>query len=536
MSLLADKHNNNFKSQLSASNIILVFRDICQKVAGTYLGFILLGVGFYTIYNIYSADTANAAGSITVTINDSSADLNLVAAEGGVAYGESDTASFSVSTTSTGGYTTTITGGNSDGKLTGTDSSNYFTSINSAIASPANFNNGTWGFKPNAYNGTANVIYQPVPTSSEAALIDRTSSAMTGNYTLAVAAKTDTNTAADTYSYKFTVAATTNATDYDIAFVDPGSNMPERMINSTTGSTVTLPSTTPVRDGYTFAGWCTESVSPGSACTGTTYTAGATYTLTSGSANDVTLYALWEQSAEAMQDFWCSELTTGQTTTLVDARDNIEYNVAKLADGKCWMLDNLAFNGKDNQGSGSYVTMNDSNTNISGSATWNDTIRTGWTSGTQNSYTASYINDASKSVVSSNAKDQAGQWKVGVYYNYCAATVGTICTDGTTTEATQDVCPKGWRLPTGGGSGEFQTLYNNGSYNTYDKYRDALHLPLSGWFYDGQPDSQASSGRWWSSTAYHGTARYNLYVATSGINPANGLNRRYGLSIRCVAK
>ncbi len=501
-------------------------------------------VAVLAVTALVGGEKASAAGSITVTINDSSADLNLVAAEGGVAYGESDTASFSVSTTSTGGYTTTITGGNSDGKLTGTDSSNYFTSIASAIASPANFNNGTWGFKPSSFNGSANTSYQPVATSGTPATIDVTSSAMTGNYTLAVAAKTDTNTAADTYSYKFTVAATTNATDYDIAFVNPADGMPARMTDSTTGSTVTLPSDTPTWDGYTFAGWCTESVSPGSACTGTTYAAGATYTLTSGSTNDVTLYALWEQSTRTMQDFSCSDLTTGQTTTLVDARDNIEYKVAKLADSKCWMLDNLAFNGKDNQGSGSYVTMNNSNTNISGSATWNDTIRTGWTSGSQNTYTASYINDASKSVVSSNAKDQAGQWKVGVYYNYCAATVNTICSSSTTTVASQDVCPKGWRLPTGNTSGEFSALANaiygsTGSTSdptAYSNYRDALHLPLSGYFYDGQPYGQASYGYWWSSTAYNGTGRYRLNVSTSNIYPADSYNRRFGLSIRCVAK
>ncbi len=237
-----------------------------------------------------------------------------------------------------------------------------------------------------------------------------------------------------------------------------------------------------------------------------------------------------------MQDFACNDIDTGDTVVLEDSRDGIQYNVAKLADDNCWMLDNLAFNGKDNQGSGSYVTMDSSNTNITGTETWNDTIRTGWTSSTQNSYTASYINDASKNVISSNAKDQAGQWKVGVYYNYCAATVNTICSSDTSTEASQDVCPKGWRLPTGGSSGEFKTLYNNSNYNTYDKYRDALHLPLSGSFDDGQPYYQASSGCWWSSTANGGTNRYHLNVLTSVIYPAWLNDRQYGFSVRCVAK
>ena len=35
----------------------------------------------------------------------------------------------------------------------------------------------------------------------------------------------------------------------------------------------------------------------------------------------------------------------------------------------------------------------------------------------------------------------------GGYYNYCAASAGTVCSQ-TKMDATQDICPKGWRLPT----------------------------------------------------------------------------------------
>ncbi len=81
------------------------------------------------------------------------------------------------------------------------------------------------------------------------------------------------------------------------------------MNSTTTGSTVTLPSATPTMSGYKFDGWCSSSVLP-------------------------------------------------------DARDGITYNVGKLADGKCWMLDNLAFNGKDEQGNGSYITMDKGSTGV----------------------------------------------------------------------------------------------------------------------------------------------------------------------------
>ncbi len=484
----------------------------------------------------YHADNAHA-GSITVTINDNSADLNLVAAEGGIAYGESDTASFSVSTTSSGGYTTTIAGGNSDGRLTGTDSSNYFSPIATAITSPADFNNGTWGFKPSTYNSASNTSYQPVATSSNVATIDVTNSATTGNYTLSVAAKTDTNTAADTYSYNFVVAAITNSIDYDIVYTD--ASFPTRTIGSTTGSTVTLSNEVPTKTGYVFKGWCTASVALNASCTGTTYQPGATYTLDSGSNNDLTLYAIWAEPCAGqtyvMQNIssWKSSLTQGVSVTACDTRDESLYKVAKLADGNVWMQDNLAL-GSTTQ----TYRLTDADTHLASGATYdlpkssNSTTSPAWA----NSYTASYINADYKDTISSDAKAQAGGWKIGVYYNYCAATADTICTDSTATEANFDICPKGWKMPSGGSSGNYQTLYNNSNYNSYDKYRDALHLPLSGRFRFGSPYNQGSDGYWWSTTANGGTDRYRLSVDTSDIFPAYLNDRSFGFTIRCISQ
>ncbi len=335
-----------------------------------------------------------------------------------------------------------------------------------------------------------------------------------------------------------------NATyNYDIAFVNPADNMPARMTSTTTGSTVTLPTTTPTMSGYKFDGWCSSSVLPGAACTGTTYAAGSVYTLDASTNNDVTLYAIWGEQP-TMQDFSCSSLSTGDTVTLSDARDGITYNVGRLADGKCWMLDNLAFNGKDNQGNGSYITMDSTNTHINTTKTWNDTIRTGWTSSTQNTYTASYINDASKDVVPSDATSQAGQYKVGVYYNYCAATLDTICSSSATTVASYDVCPKGWKLPAGNNSSEgfsalAQAIYGStGSTSdptAYANYRAALRLPLSGYFSAGTPGDQGSSGWWWSTAASDSMSRFQLYVDTSGIKPDYEHRRWRGSSIRCIS-
>ena len=54
------------------------------------------------------------------------------------------------------------------------------------------------------------------------------------------------------------------------------------------------------------------------------------------------LYAIWVKSAGIMQEWnGCAGLNKGDVTALTDARDNDTYAVAKLADGKCWMIENL---------------------------------------------------------------------------------------------------------------------------------------------------------------------------------------------------
>ena len=82
-------------------------------------------------------------------------------------------------------------------------------------------------------------------------------------------------------------------------------------ISCTTGSSVTISGTVPVRDGYQFAGWNTNS-----AATGATYAAGATITCAS-----ITLYAVWQvnfafQSTGGEGAPADSTCTSGQTFTL----------------------------------------------------------------------------------------------------------------------------------------------------------------------------------------------------------------------------
>ena len=151
------------------------------------------------------------------------------------------------------------------------------------------------------------------------------------------------------------------------------------------------------------------------------------------------------------------------------------------------------------------------------------------------SYTTAAINTASKNISQSLAAGQSGTGKIGVYYNYCAATAGTYCKSMSqtgTSNATNDICPKGWRLPTGGASGEFQALRNQ--YSSSGEFALALRTPLSGLFADGSDLFQGAQGLFWSSTYYNATNMCILYVDTTGVNPQNTNSRRVGFFVRCI--
>ena len=98
------------------------------------------------------------------------------------------------------------------------------------------------------------------------------------------------------------------------------------------------------RDGYGFAGWNTTYD-----YSGTNY--GPNQTITAPAdvrTNGLSLYAVWIKSAGTIQNWdGCSSLAQGATTALTDERDGNTYAVAKLADNKCWMIENLRLADKD---------------------------------------------------------------------------------------------------------------------------------------------------------------------------------------------
>ena len=355
---------------------------------------------------------------------------------------------------------------------------------------------------------------------------------------------------------------------YSIIYEDNvTSNMPTDVDDTSMMEQVTMANNTPTRPGFKYLGWCnvipTNSGGTDLCTGGTTYQPSATLTLDqTGTGNNFHFYAMWEKEPNTIANSTylqeveaCpASLTTGQIYTVKDSRDNTEYHTARLADGNCWLLDNLAL---DLTNSTVLSGMNESNTHASnttlgylkGTTTRDPSTDSdgqyatagvsNWT--TSYSYSAPLVNLTNKDIVPSDATSQAGQYKVGGYYNYCAASAGSYCYGNGTSygtssgNATEDICPKGWRMPTGGSSGEYKALYDNASYNTPANYRSALHLPLSGNFNNGSALNQGSYGFWWSSTRRGNDDMYLLRADTSNIYPANNIGGRdNGFSVRCM--
>ena len=116
----------------------------------------------------------------------------------------------------------------------------------------------------------------------------------------------------------------------------------------------------------------------------------------------------------------------------------------------------------------------------------------------------------------------------GAWYNYAAASAGTIATDSTETVDTYNICPKGWTLP------GYDTNSSAGSIQSVISYKDDFS-PVAGGYYLNGAISSDTFGYWWSTTAYNGTNRYYSYFNGSSLSTSiYGNNRRGGFYVRCI--
>ena len=271
-----------------------------------------------------------------------------------------------------------------------------------------------------------------------------------------------------------------------------GGTMDAQSIN--VGKSANLNTNQFTRDGYKFIGW--NTVAGG---TGTSYSNGASYSAPSNpSSYTVTLYAQWEKEATYMQDFTasqCSSLASSSDYTVTDRRDNNTYTV-RYINGDCWMTQNLRLAGG--------TTLTSTYSNVSSSYT---IPTTDLTSG--GSYTDGRVHNS-------------GNTTTGYWYNFCAASAGTNCQTSSTYNTTYDICPKGWRLPTGS---RFNSI-------TGTSYISAFS-PVTGGRYDNGSLDDTSYGYWWTSAASSSTYQNSLGYNGSSLYTSND-SRYLGLYVRCI--
>ncbi|MBR2741781.1 hypothetical protein IKD98_03475 [Candidatus Saccharibacteria bacterium] len=349
------------------------------------------------------------------------------------------------------------------------------------------------------------------------------------------------------------------------------------------------------RAGYGFAGWSkTFDYSDDTGYLGPqetiTFTAGQ-YT---GSNPGLSLYARWIKSAGNLQNWsGCSSLQSGAVTALTDQRDNETYAVAKLADGNCWMIENMRLEntGTDNTNGSLAQGYNASfaglanpeapwanNSNIANSlySIYDSTDKT--ISGSRQGYRFPRYNNVNTPTTATdrpstptsnsatNSTTDASMYSYGNYYTWAAAIADT--TDYTTNNqsvTSTSICPTGWHLPKGGdksneANNDFWALVVtgiNGGINpaNYDSSTtpdytgtpegsdasNALRAYPNNFVYSGDVGGgyvlgRGSDGNYWSSTSYSGNYAYHMYFGSSYVYPGTNFRYKYnGRSIRCLA-
>jgi len=356
------------------------------------------------------------------------------------------------------------------------------------------------------------------------------------------------------------------------------------------------------KDGYGFVGW---SPVPTATVGGSAPIYGPNETITApsytqyGVNNRVTLYAIWmaKDTTDTMQTFnssnrcnSMSQVTRDNATgamivpmnsivALEDIRDGNVYTVAKLADGKCWMTENLRLD-------------NSANITVSNTQSYNNSFgevfiglpessNTGWSTNVSNNlypeslklntFTLPQLNtnNTNNNLPSShNNNTLFSRWSsYGNYYSWAAAVADTApATSNNEHKANTSICPSGWHLPEGGdddnaANSEFRRLavltigiapnavldgtksyyHNSGDDTTGTEASNAMrafpnNVVYSGYWYNSTSYYRGSYGYYWSSSALNSNTAYRMNFNNNTLFPGtSGVLKNYGLPVRCVS-
>ena len=238
-------------------------------------------------------------------------------------------------------------------------------------------------------------------------------------------------------------------------------------------------------------------------------------------------------------------------TKLIDSRDGKTYLVSKLADGNCWMSQNLALEIiadediiiSNNDGTTDVVTP-DVSADTSEGAEWGQPGY--WASFIPSGDGLYYLEGKTPSATPTASGDEYAWESAGYYYNWYTATGSSGTKSMKSGNAPSSICPKGWRLPTSEGSKSLYNLFANGyglellTEEAGTALRaDPLNFVLSGG-YSYITSAMAHTGEegngfYWMSTAYSEGQAYRMSSKLTYIKPQGNYDKGYGFPIRCVS-
>ena len=408
---------------------------------------------------------------------------------------------------------------------------------------------------------------------------------------------------ADTYDgkVKYTLVHPNNETPAQpvacsagkICYIPGSSTVVGTMANQSAGNnaTVTLYPSNFSRTGYGFAGW-SDAYDYATNPNAHFYGPNEDFTTPSDlTTKGLSLYAVWIKSEGSLQDSakvtsLCGTNGTGGTlttaptdgtanltsvTALTDQRDHQTYAIAKLADGNCWMIENMrlentATTGATNtalaQGYNSSFTglANPESTDFSNSTTANslysiDGSTDNTISGSYQGYRFPRYNNFNTQQRAETPATSTNTYSYGNYYTWHAAIADTTHYSSGD-HGTTSICPTGWRLPVGsqstttnsfgalsvalGGPANGAAAYSSSTPTGTEMSKVFRSYPnnflYSGYFSTSSASSRGRYGYYWSSTASNNYYSYTLILYSSSVYPGtNSDHKYYGQSIRCTA-
>ena len=399
---------------------------------------------------------------------------------------------------------------------------------------------------------------------------------------------------------------TTNA-GYIGYFPNAGNEVDDTMGNQSVNASATsamLWASNFKRPGYGFAGWSDAYdyvIGEGSESNPDAHIYGPNETIefTAGqytSPNQgLSLYAVWVKSAGYLQGWECrgNSMPVGTVTALTDQRDNNTYAVAKLADGNCWMIENLRLDNTNSDNAtgdlaqgygGQFIglanpeTANFDNTTPVVANSLYKSDDSGDIKGINNATQTDigttinplyrmprFRNDNTNTDTTANPNTTVANmtsanqniYSYGNWYSWAAAkaNTGSLITIANSNATNTSICPKSWHLPSGNGTGEFAILSNRlgglndaGTAQTMDSSTTPTGEEISKIFrtfpnnfvYSGivngsSKNYRSSGGYYWSATAGRVDSAYHFHLSSESVNPGiSDLNKNRGKSVRCV--